>query len=164
MVENLSHLAFARGHFEHMKSDKGALLVSGWMMLPDRDLTQFQLYRNGELVAGAEPKTREDVGRAFPWIPHARRSGFQFKVPVTEHTGWIEVVGLRDRRPVARLRSMFRTDLDRAVPSPPTQVVVGVAGNASIEFFKADGLKSFSDFFDAVNRHGGLGWVRRMLD
>ncbi len=138
--------------------------MTGWMMLPERDLTGLRLYRNGQLVAEGEPQIRDDVGRAFPWILHARRSGFQFRVAETEDIGWIEVVGLQGRRLVARLRSMCRTDLDRVVPSPPTHVVVRETGNANLEFFKVGGLKSFSDFYDAIGRHGGFESVRRMLE
>ncbi len=65
---------------------------------------------------------------------------------------------------MARLTSIYRTDLGSAISTPPAQLMVRALGNASPEFYRADGLKSFSEFFDAVSRQREFASIRRMLD
>src|SRR5207249_1545451 len=91
-------------------------------------------------------------------------SGLEFRLPTSARRGRIEIVGLRGHRPVARLASIYRTDLGSAISTPPAGLMVRALGNASPEFYRADGLKSFSEFFDAVSRHREFASIRRMLD
>jgi len=148
-----------------MKTEDDALSVTGWMIHPHRPLSSFEAHLDGSLAGAVEPYTREDVGAAFPWISHARRSGFHFRLPTSARRGRIEIVGRQGDCPVARLTSIYRADLGSAVSTPPIPVMAKVMGpTANPEQFRADGLKSFSDFFDAISRHREFTSIRRMLD
>ena len=156
--------SLARGHFGEMYSDGEFLRVSGWMLNPRRQFTSIDAVLNGELVATQAPLTRDDVARALPWIPHAAQSGFRIELPQVRSGDRLEVLGRRGRRVVARLKSPLRLDLDRAVPTPPAELLRRVAGAPAPDNFKADGFKHFNDFVDALRRHRAVTSIRRMLD
>jgi SAM-dependent methyltransferase len=154
-----------RGHFDKVYSDGEVLRVSGWLLNPRRDFTSVDAVLNGELAATQAPETRDDVATAFPWIPHAAQSGFQFALTHVLSGDHLEVLGRRGRRVIARLKSALRVDLDNAIPTPPAELMRRVVGSAANpRNFKADGLKHFTDFVDVLRRHRPLTSMRRMLD
>lgn len=155
--------SLTRGHFDEMYADGDVLRVKGWMLNPHRQFTSVDAVLNGELVATQPPQTRDDVAKALPWIPHAAQSGFRVALAHVRSGDRLEMLGRRGQRVVARLKSAVRVDLD-AVPTPPVELIRRVAGPAGPAFFKADGLKCFSDFVDAVRRHRPVTSIRRMLD
>ena len=138
--------------------------VDGWMLRIDRPFEEFELRVDGRTVSRQAAMDLEKVARAFPWIPHARRSGFSFLHPVQEPNGTIEIVGLSHGGPAGRLRTVFSSDPSRLGPLPPLALRLRVAGVEEADSFRADGQRTFSDFSAAVERHGGFGRVRRMLD
>src|SRR5882724_9421825 len=163
-IVRVNHPALVRGYIDEMKVGDHELAVRGWMVQPHRPLSAFQAHLDGSLAGALEPLPREDVAKAFPWISHTRQSGFEFRLPISARRGRIDIVGLRGHRPVARLTSLYRTDLGSAIATPPATLMVRALGNASPDFYRADGLKSFSEFSDAASRHRELVSIRRMLD
>jgi len=168
-MESVDHIELARGYFEGITNAHNALLVHGWMLLPNTTFSSARIYVNGELAGSTAVGPREDVASAFPWIPQAVQSGFRFDLqgPAigTLKSGWLDVIGCSpDGRPLARLSSRFRTDLDTLVPSPPPELMNRVAHTQDPHFFKIGGLKCFGDFMNAINRHCDVRAVRRLLD
>lgn len=154
-----------RGHFDEMCSNGEVLRVSGWMLNPRCQHTSVDAVLNGELVATQEPQTRGDLAKAFPWIPHADQSGFQIALPHVRSGDRLEMLGRRGDSIVARLQTALRVDLDSALPTPPAELIRRVAGPVvGPSFFKAEGLKGFTDLVDAVRRHRRVSSIRRMLD
>lgn len=157
--------SLTHGHLEEMYSDGQVLHVSGWMINPRRQFISVDAVLNGELVATEAPQTRVDVAGAFPWIPHAAQSGFRIALTHARSGDRLEILGRRGRRVVARLKSVLRVDLYSAVPTPPAELIRRVAGSDGHPWnFKADGLKCFTDFMDALRRHHAATSIRRMLD
>lgn len=158
----------ARGHFDEIACVKGDLIVIGWMLLPDKALDSVSVFWNGELIGSAELELRPDVASAFLWIPHAERSGFRFRLhmPMVEVTevGWLDVLGCEGGRPVARMSTLFRADLDAAVLVPPQKLMERVTGNRDAWFFRIGGLKSFSELLEPISQHRELRSIRRLLD
>jgi len=161
-------IELARGYFEGIAVVEGGFRVNGWMLVPDEDFDSISVYWNGELVGSADVELRQDVASVFPWIPHAGRSGFRFRLPKataeTPRFGRLDLLGCHGGRPSARLSSLFRADLETAVPTPPPELMERVAGNRNPMFFKIGGLQSFGEFVDAISRHCELRSVRRVLD
>lgn len=126
------------------------------------------MYWNGELVGSADVELRQDVASVFPWISHAGRSGFSFSLAnltaEVARVGRLDLLGCQDGRPIARLGSVFRADLDTAVLTPPPELMERVADTRNPHFFKIGGLKLFGEFVDAISRHCNLRAVRRVLD
>ncbi len=167
-VEDFDGIELARGNFDEITFIQGELLISGWLLLPDKELDSILVYWNGELVGSAEVELRQDVANVFPWIPHAQRSGFRFRSPKaiaeTARVGRLDLLACQDGRPIARLSTLFRPDLDEVISTPPPELMdrVGACGNAP--YFKLGGLKLFGDLMEPILRHRGHGSVRRLLD
>lgn len=163
-MNRFDNIELARGYFDRIVIDHDTLLVSGWFLLPWREFTSVSVYLDEELAESALPSIREDVGQVLAWIPHARRSGFQFQLPLKDRrSGRIDVIGYCEEQPVARLSTLFRFDA-ASMPVPPVNLMKRVTGLESADFFKTDGMKSFSDFMFAIRRHREPGSIRRMLD
>lgn len=167
-VKDFEGVELARGYLEGMAVVEGGFRVNGWMLLPDKEFDSISMYWNGKLVGLADVELRQDVADAFPWIPHADRSGFSIRLPqpIAEATriDRVDLLGCRDGRPIARMSTLFRPDLDAVIPTPPAELMdrVGACGNAP--YFKLGGLKLFGDVMEPMVRHHGHGSVRRLLD
>jgi SAM-dependent methyltransferase len=153
----------SRGHFEAMHADVGGVVVSGWILNPEVPSTAVRLLRNDALEAEHAPEPRDDVGRALAWIPHARAAGFRFTIEPRGPGDRLTVVACADGREIGRLRTMLRADLD-ALPTPPPTLMLRVAGSPEPGFFTADGLRSYTEFVDALARHREPGSLERVLD
>ena len=168
LTKRFDGIAQARGYVEQLNHGESALLVKGWMLLPDVELTSIGVYFNGKLVGQAEPEIRQDVAGAIPGIPHAAKSGFRFFAEKASEesmqVGQVDLIGCRDGRPVARMSSLCWAGLDNAVPTPPPELMKRVLGTQDARFFKIAGLKSFGEFLDAAVRHRSISSIRRFLD
>ena len=167
-MEDFDGLELARGYLEGIANVEDGFRVNGWMLLPDKEFDSISVYWNRELVGSADVVLRQDVARVFPWIPHAGRSGFLFRLPKAiadaARVGRLDLLGCQGGRAIARLSTLFRADIDSAVPTPPAELMdrIGACGNAP--YFKLGGLKLFGDVMKPILRHRGHSSVRRLLD
>jgi SAM-dependent methyltransferase len=155
--------SLARGHFEAMRAGAGGVMVSGWILNAEVPTTAVRLIRNDTVEAEQAPEARDDVGQVFGWIPHARVSGFHFTVEPRGSRDRLAVVAYADGREIGRLRTTLRADLD-ALPTPPPALMARVAGMPDPGLFKADGLRSYTEFVDALARHRSPSSLERVLD
>jgi SAM-dependent methyltransferase len=155
--------SLSRSHLDEMKDKGGGVEVSGWMLHPRIQLSAMEILLNGRLVERAAPGRRDDVGRGLPWIAHAALSGFRFALPDARTGDRLEIRGLRGRRVLTTLRSFIRLGLAQTA-TPPATLMRRVAGPIGEGFFKADGLRCFTEFVDAVGRYRPVSSVKRMLD
>ncbi|HEY2930700.1 MAG TPA: class I SAM-dependent methyltransferase [Acidobacteriota bacterium] len=158
------NFAPAVGHFDQLCCRNGKLFVQGWLFAPDQAIDSITLFLDGDLVASFPCRLREDVGAAYPWIPYAHSSGFSFNPDQVETTQRVDIVGLWKNSPVARLSTVFRTDLDEIVSLPPRQLMKRVSFGVSDYLFKLHGLKMFGDLMEQIGRFSPLSQVRCMLD
>ena len=153
-----------RGYFDVVKPEGDAVRVVGWMFRLDGPFEEIELLVDGRPVA-REPAIRLDhIAKAFPWIPHAGKSGFSFLHRPDANVGTLEAIGLVNGRAAGRLRTVFRMDVDSLGPVPPAPLMARVSGSDNADFFRADGQRTFANLASAVERHGGFAPVRRMLD
>ena len=153
-----------RGYFDVVKAEGDALRVVGWMLRVDRAFDEIELRLDGGSVVREPVIWLDRVAAAFPWIPHGGRSGFNFLHRPRERSGRLEVVGLRNGRASGTLRTVFSMTQNAGSPLPPPALMARVSGSSDPDFFRADGQRTYADFVAAVERHGGLERVRRMLD
>lgn len=167
-IKGFDDIELARGHFDGIDAAQGEFFASGWMLLPDKEFDSVRAYWNGELVGSADMILRQDVAKAFPWIPHASRSGFMFPLPKpmveTAKVGRFDLVGCQDKRLIARMSTLFRTDLDTAVPTPPEALMSRVGASVTPRAFRLEGLKLFGELMEPIRRHRAPGSLRRFLD
>lgn len=157
-------MTLARGHFEQMVEQDGALLVGGWMLVPETPLTELRARVDGVVRGTCTPHPREDVLQAYATIPHARLSGFGFLLRDLPPSGRIEIEGRSGDETIATLASAYRTDLDQVVPAPPPALLERTIATPSPEYYRAEGLRASSEFKAAVARHRPLSSIERMLD
>jgi SAM-dependent methyltransferase len=165
---SLERIALARGNLDRIDCEPDAVALEGWLLHPRQEITSLRLYLNGALAGTADLTERPDVGRAFPWIPHASRSGVSVRVrrPGSPggDAGRIDLVGCRDEQPVVRLSTLYRADLDTAFPTPPPELTYRVTHTRDGRGFKAWGLKCYGDLLELIRRHRDPVQVRRLLD
>lgn len=53
-MERFDGTELARGCFEEIACVQGGLVVSGWMLLPDKDFSSLRVYWNGEPAGPAD--------------------------------------------------------------------------------------------------------------
>lgn len=152
-----------RGHFEVFERSGTGWLLSGWILNPDVESVSIRLEASGYEIAKTPPATREDVGKAFPWIGHGAASGFSFRIDALEPRHRVDVVAVGKDREIARLRTTLWPDVDR-LKQPPPELMQRVTGSPDARFFLADGLRSVTEFLEAVRRYRPEGGVRRTLD
>ncbi len=153
-----------RGYFDVVKPEGDAIRVVGWMLRVAAPFEEIELWLNDRPAARQPVVNLDPIARAFPWIPHAAQSGFSFLHRPEARTGTLEAVGLINGRAAGRLRTVFTRDVDSLGPVPPTSLMLRVSGSDNVDFFRADGQRTFADLAAAVERHGGFARVRRMLD
>jgi SAM-dependent methyltransferase len=163
-----SHVAgieLARGYFEEISHVAEELVVKGWILLPTIAFDSVRILIDGQLADTAAIIGREDVAKAFPQIPHANRSGFRFglKRPAVSRSR-IDILGVERDRARGCLSTLFRPDLDTAVPTPPAELMERVASTRDPMFFKVGGLKSYGEFLRPIERYRPLRSISRMLD
>ncbi len=157
-------MTLARGHFDQLQKENGSFRIRGWMFVPDTPLSEFRVSIDDTPRETCAPSPRDDVFRAYSTVPHAGRSGFDFLLTDLPESGRIEIEGRRDGATVARLRSLFRTDLDDVIPAPPGPLLARAIATESAAYYRAEGLRAYAQFKEALERHRPLSSIGRMLD
>lgn len=152
-----------RGHFETLHGGESGWEISGWILHPDSPATHIRARRDGESVGDLQPQTREDVGRAFPAIPHAAASGFRFVLPRPAGRTRFVVECLSGETPLVEISTTLAPEL-LDLPTPPPELMLRVTGSPEAGFFLADGLRSYTEFLDAFAGYRPPGSLTRMLD
>jgi SAM-dependent methyltransferase len=164
--ETFDDIVTSRGFVESVRCDDNVFSVKGWMLLRERAFDTVRVFINGEFVGSALVESRQDIANAFPWISHAELSGFRLQKQMTRNitNGCIDVLGYKGNRPVCRMSTLFRVDLDAAVPTPPPELVSKAGPTEDAHLFKMSGLKVYGDLLDAINRYRDFNTIDRMLD
>lgn len=149
--------------------DREAWRISGWAFHPSQPWASIELWINGEFVATADPLERIDVEKAFPNLPHARRSGFVFVCrrltnPLEEPL----VVELRARAGsdvLGTKKLLVALPLPISFPVPPEGLRRRIMGwQSSQELFLRSGLALVGSFLGSSLVHRGPTPFRRVLD
>lgn len=159
----MSPLGPGRGHFETMEVQGESWQLSGWICHPDKATSTIAVTVDGTEMASAAPTRREDVARIFSWIPHAGASGFLFEVPRRDGPQSIVVEAREGGRQITALRTTLRPEFEDQ-PHPPMELMQRVSGSPDARFFDADGVRSYTEFVDAVARYREWSTIPRMLD
>jgi SAM-dependent methyltransferase len=161
-------LELARGYFERLEYHNDKLTISGWMLLPKRDLQAFAVYINQRKVGEASTVEREDVAKECHFISHAKNSGFSFSLhrPPEQMEGTIDicVVGVSNGREVAKIETWYRTDLYSCLPIPPTDLIFRIAAHKSPSFYLITGMQAYREFYTSLCKYADPHSIKSMLD
>ena len=161
-------LEVARGYFERLECHDDKLTISGWMLLPKKDFHSFAAYINQRKVEEIAAIERKDVEKAYPFIPHAKNSGFSFSLhrhpEQMEGTIDICVVGVSKGREIAKIETWYRTDLYSCLPVPPTHLILRSAGHEIPSFYLITGMQTYRGFWTTVCKYADPRSIKSMLD
>ena len=158
----------AMGSFDRFALVEDGLDVVGWMLLPDTNFDFIQVYLDGKPQDLANVVLREDLGKRLTWVPHAKWCGFKVRLSRSmvkaNGVGRLDLLGCKDNRSIARMSTLFRTDLDDAVPTPPPKLMDRVAATQDPRLFKVQGINCFGELLEPICRHRDIRFARRLLD
>lgn len=146
-----------------MEVQGDAWQLSGWACHPDIASTSLAVSIDGVRVDEFAPSIRQDVAAVFPWMAHAGSSGFRFEVPRGAGRKRVEVKALQESRVLTTLRTTIAPEFED-LPQPPEKLMLRVSGSSDGGFFTADGVRSYTEFFDAVAKYRQWDSIPRMLD
>ncbi len=159
----MSSIGPGRGHFETMEVQGGTWQISGWVCHPDVPTSAIALRVDGIEVEEVEPSLRQDVATVIPWIQHASASGFRFSLARQAGARRVVVEARNDRRLLTSLCTTLRPEFE-ALARPPAELMRRVSASPDPRFFDADGVRSYTEFVDAVAQYRDWGSIARMLD
>jgi SAM-dependent methyltransferase len=167
-------LAFGYGYFDHIEYLAPKMQIIGWMLLLDQQFDKFILFINKKYTCESTIIERNDVDTAFPFIAHAKYTGFHFDFDIDiavlnmQPSSLIEicVVGISNGAQQAKLKTYYSYNiLDDDIDVTP-QLMKRATGYEQKEvrtFWKA-GLKTFQDYWDLACRYQDLKQLRTFLD
>lgn len=138
----------ARGHVEAIVAIPAGLVVAGWMLLADDELTEVRWETSDGATGSTAVLCRDDVAAAAPAHPSARRAGFEFRVPAPRRGTWVTVTGIGRSGRTGTLAQPVVAN--RSSPVPPTQLMQRVAHTSSPDVFHASGLRTAADLLRSV--------------
>lgn len=164
------NLELGRGYFENIDYFDGYLILNGWLLLPNRQFDKFLLFVNNEFVSENEIKIREDIGEAFPFIRHAKKSAFEIKVkyPTLSHNKHnvidICLVGIENGKQIAKMETIYAKEVLSDLPIPSSHLMKRVAGHELVSMFKSTGFQSFSDYWKQACKYKKQHEINSILD
>lgn len=157
-----------RGYIDFIEYLDGNLCIEGWMFSKDCPFDGFLVKIGGTSYGQARLIEREDVQRAFPFIPTALRSGFSYKAPVPKEVfrDWsdIDIYGINNAEEVAKIGIGYRLDFRRSLPEPPPKLMRRVANVDAPITYWCRALGSFGEFTKAIRKYHGPKPIKRLLD
>ena len=157
-------MKLARGHIEYMQREGERFRVRGWILAPAGEADTARISVNGATRATCPLSHRDDVERNHTFLHGARQSGFDFLLEEMPADGHLEIEAVRGDQTLARISSRYRTDLAETLPTPPAPLIERTLGTADPGYYRAEGMRAYSDFRDAIERHRPLASIDRMLD
>jgi len=158
----------ARGYFDFVEFKNRQLIIHGWMLLPESPFDTFFVFVNKKFGAEVPVLERDGVAQAFPFIPHAKRSGFQVSLQTddVDPESLIDIclTGVSKGQQVAKIEIWFSQEVADAMSIPPLPLMKRVANTENISFFRASSFKSFRDYWELVCKHSDIKKIRTMLD
>jgi hypothetical protein len=158
----------ARGYFEFVEYIAGRLIILGWMLLPEKRFDKISIFINKKYACTNEIFQRDDVVKVFPFIPHAKYSGFSFSLQKSEEEmdDLIDIclIGIANGEEVAKMETCYSKKLSLDMPDTPIHLMERVTGNENPSFFKATTFQSYCNYSKMVGNHRDPKQMRTMLD
>lgn len=157
-----------RGVFDRVEYHNGELSINGWMLLIDKRLNNILVFINKEYTCDAEIIEREDVARAFKFIPHSKYSGFNIslKKKDQEMNGLIEIslIGVADGVRSGKLATCFSREVAASLSSPPVSLMKRVSSSEDKIYFMTSSFKSYYDFWSLACKYVDPKQIKTVLD
>jgi SAM-dependent methyltransferase len=157
-----------RGYIEHLGYQDGYILIRGWMFLPNELFDRIILKINKVLFGEAKLIERQDVQRAFPFIPVPSKCGFEFNFPISEDIfrDWvdIDILGIHDGKEIAVFSTIYLLNFFSSLPVPTANLRERVTGEKELMFYWCGASKIYGEFLKAIVKYRDTTSIRNLLD
>ena len=165
----LSDVELAFGCFDNViECHDSKLKISGWLLLPEREFDEVALYINQSKAAESKVIVREDVAKVYPFITHAKYSGFSFSVskPDKEIEGIIDicVVGLARGRKIAKMQTGYQDNIYAFFTAPPAHLMIREISTDDFSYYMRTGIQCYKEFWTVICKYVDPLSIRSMLD
>ncbi len=148
----------APGCFDEIQYEQGRLCLSGWILNPAGAVDRF-VVRVGDLApVHSLANIREDVGQAFPDVPHAQSTGFAVEIQAQDldPERWIsiEVIGESEDHGAVRMALIWRPAIGDQGSPCPGHLMLRTSTVVAPRAFHLDGLRTLQGFLEAAKEHG----------
>jgi len=106
IVRESTLLPTIRGRVETASIEDGRLRLSGWLLDPEEPADAVEVWTADRQLAVVALEQRQDIAEAFPWIPHAGRTGFAVDTDVELPEGGVPevvMIAVRDWLPLGQI-------------------------------------------------------------
>lgn len=157
----------ARGYYDRVEYIDGTLIIEGWILVPGKRIDKTLLFVDNNFIRHFGIVEKEDVEIAFPFIPHARYSGFAISEKIAVRADSIIricIVAIQNGKQVGYMKTCFSRNASEKLLVRDEDLMQRVAHTRSVSYFRASGFKSFSDFWELSCRYAEPDGLRRVLD
>jgi 2-polyprenyl-3-methyl-5-hydroxy-6-metoxy-1,4-benzoquinol methylase len=157
----------ARGYFDRVEHIGGNLVIDGWMLVPTKRVDRYLLYIDKQFVREFDVVDKADVAKVFPFIPHARSSGFTISeknAVIPDRLAEICIVAMKNGKKIGKMQTCYSKKADDKLIVRDKRLMHRVAHTESVSFFRASGFKSFYDFWELACKHADPNDLKTVLD
>jgi SAM-dependent methyltransferase len=158
------------GSIEVVEQQGREFKVEGWCLDPQGDLDRFGISTHDRLLPPLREAAieRPDVGRAFPHLPHAVRSGFSIHTAYwpseVEHT-LAEITIFGDwHAPVGKMKLQYIAGMLDDVASPPAELAHRFYGVTDGRALAVRAHTAVEQMLEPIRRYRSLKSFRNVLD
>jgi 2-polyprenyl-3-methyl-5-hydroxy-6-metoxy-1,4-benzoquinol methylase len=162
-----SNLKPARGYFNLLEYSAGMLVIAGWILVPDKCIDKTLLFIDGKFIREFEIIDKEDVEKAFKFIPHARHSGFEISVEKDirpDDVIEICIVAMNNGKQMGHMQTCYSKNAADKLVVRDKHLMYRVAHTESVPYFRASGFKSFYDFWKPACKYIDPIGIKTILD
>jgi SAM-dependent methyltransferase len=157
----------ARGYFDLVEFIDGNLVIEGWILVPDKRIDKTLLFIDKQFIREFDIVEKEDVAKAFEFIPHARYSGFAIaeKRDIrADDMVEICIVAMKNGKQVGYMQTCYSKNAADKLVVRDKHLMHRVAHTESVSYFRASGFKSFSDFWEPACKLADPAGLKMVLD
>ncbi len=157
-----------RGYFESVQLEGNNLKFRGFVFSPERQYDTIQVFVNKQFFGASRPLKRNDLLKAFPFIPHSQFSGFNISAPgfdvSPDEVLEIAVVCMSYNVRIGKIVTWYSRKLSESIVTPPSNLMKRVTNDDYLPFYKATALNTLRDYCLAVSDFADLSRFRKVLD
>jgi SAM-dependent methyltransferase len=168
MLHNIKRgVPLARGYFDRVEYLDGNLVIDGWILVPGKRIDKTLLFIDDQFTCEYDIVVKIDVEKAFPFVPHARHSGFAIvekrDIKIDDMVA-ICIVALQNGEQVGRMQTCYSRNAADKLVVRDKYLMHRVAHTESVSYFRASGFKSFFDFWELSRKHADPEGLKTVLD
>ena len=157
-----------RGAIDELEFEGERLRVRGWCASPDGPVEAVEVRVRGAGELGiATMEFRPDIDQAFPHLPHAASSGFEFEGYVARRSDRelrVEVIGLRDWEPLGAINVLYLPGMFDEREWPPPELAQRTLGTSDARVMAMRSATFMHQMLEPIKRWRTPRLFKQVLD